>query len=89
MTTMIVAVIARATLGQTGRELEASRLTVGLYVCVTFGALLRVIASLGVGDFMLLIDLAGALWTATLILFLIAYSPMLWVPRPAVAAEPN
>ena len=89
MTTMIVAVIARATLGQTGRELEASRLTVGLYVCVTFGALLRVIASLGVGDFMLLIDLSGALWIAALILFLIAYSPMLWGPRPGVAAEPN
>ena len=52
------------------------------------GALLRVIASLGVGDSMLLIDLSGALWIGTLILFLIAYGPMLWAPRSGVAAEP-
>ena len=89
MTTMILAVMTRATLGHTGRELKASRVTVGLYACVTCGALLRVIASLGVGDFMLLINLSGALWIAALILFLIAYSPMLWGPRPGVAAEPN
>lgn len=81
MTTMILAVMTRATLGHTGRELKASRMTVGLYACVTFGALLRVIASLGVGDVMLLIDISGALWIAALILFLAAYGPILWTPR--------
>lgn len=86
MTTMILAVMTRATLGHTGRELKASRLTVGLYACVTLGALLRVIASLGVGDFMLLIDISGALWIAALILFLIAYGPILWTPRRGEAS---
>jgi uncharacterized protein involved in response to NO len=82
MTTMILAVMTRATLGHTGRELRASPVTVALYICVTLGAALRVVASLGVGSFMPLVDVAGLLWAAALILFLIGYGPMLWRVRP-------
>jgi uncharacterized protein involved in response to NO len=82
MTTMILAVMSRASLGHTGRELKASPVTVLAYVCLTIGALVRVVASLGAGPYLLMIYLAGALWGAALMLFLIVYSPVLWGPRP-------
>ena len=82
MTTMILAVMTRASLGHTGRELRASPMTVIAYACVTLGAVLRVSASLGVGSsYGIMIDLAGTLWGAALLLFVIAYRPVLWRPR--------
>jgi uncharacterized protein involved in response to NO len=81
MTTMILAVMTRATLGHTGRELRANAATVALYLLVTTGAVIRVATSLGFGAYRIGIDVAGSFWAAALILFLIAYGPMLWRPR--------
>jgi len=81
MTTMILAVMSRASLGHTGRELKASPLTTASYACVTVGALLRVAASLGVGPYPLMVDIAGGFWGAALLLFLIVYRPIVWRPR--------
>lgn len=81
MTTMILAVMSRASLGHTGRELKASRLTTIAYACVTAGAVLRVAASLGIGGYGIMLDVAGTLWGASLVLFLIDYTPVLWRPR--------
>jgi uncharacterized protein involved in response to NO len=81
MTTMILAVMSRASLGHTARELKASPMTVGAYTFVTLGALVRVAASLGIGAYSVMIDLAGLLWGSALLLFLIVYQPVLWRPR--------
>ena len=81
MTTMILAVMTRASLGHTARELKANAATVILYTLVTAGAILRVSASLGVIDYNLGIEVAGAVWGGALLLFLIAYAPVLWRPR--------
>jgi uncharacterized protein involved in response to NO len=82
MTTMILAVMTRASLGHTGRELKANGATVLLYVLVTAGAIIRVIASLGViANYDAALHLAGALWAGALLVFLIAYTPVLWRPR--------
>jgi uncharacterized protein involved in response to NO len=81
MTTMILAVMTRASLGHTARELKASPMTVASYVCVTVGALVRVVASLGVGPYSVMLDIAGAFWGTALFLFVIAYRPVLWQPR--------
>ena len=81
MTTMILAVMSRASLGHTGRELKASRATSLAYVCVTVGAALRVAASLGIGGSTPILDVAGALWGAGLLVFVIAYAPVLWGDR--------
>lgn len=81
MTTMILAVMSRASLGHTARELKASPLTSLSYLCVTLGALMRVWASLGSGSYGVLLDLAGALWALALLLFLFVYTPILWRPR--------
>jgi uncharacterized protein involved in response to NO len=79
MATMILAVMTRASLGHTGRELKASPMTIAAYVCVTIGALLRVAASLG--PYGIMLDIAGTFWALALFLFLIVYRPVLWSPR--------
>jgi len=86
MTTMILAVMTRATLGHTGRELKANAATVVLYSLVTLGAILRIAASLGLGNYRIAVDVAGAAWASALLLFLVAYGPILWRPRLGEAA---
>jgi len=81
MTTMILAVMSRASLGHTGRELKASRATSVSYLCVTIGATLRVAASVGLGGYAAMLDVAGLFWGVALLVFAIAYAPVLWRAR--------
>ncbi|MGN6156248.1 MAG: NnrS family protein [Sphingomicrobium sp.] len=81
MATMILAVMTRASLGHTARPLHASPGTVAAYVCVVAGAIVRVAASLGLGPYPVMLDVAGVIWGAAMVLFLAAYAPILWGPR--------
>lgn len=81
MATMILAVMSRAILGHTGRELRANALTQLAYFLVTIGALLRVTAPLGLVEYRLGMEVAGAAWIAAFLCFLAAYGPMLLGPR--------
>lgn len=81
MATMILAVMTRASLGHTARELKAGPATTILYALVTVGAVLRVLASLRVIDYNFGIEIAGAFWGAAFLLFVVAYAPVLWKPR--------
>jgi uncharacterized protein involved in response to NO len=81
MATMILAVMTRASLGHTARELKAGPATVVVYLLVTIGAVLRVFASLRLIDYNLGIDVAGVAWGSAFLLFLIAYAPVRWRPR--------
>jgi uncharacterized protein involved in response to NO len=81
MATMILAVMTRATLGHTGRELEASAGTILLYGLVTAGALLRVTSPLGLVDYRIGMELSGLLWGSAFLVFLIVYGPILFAPR--------
>jgi uncharacterized protein involved in response to NO len=81
MATMILAVMTRASLGHTARELRANAATVLVYILVTAGAVLRVSASLGLIDYNIGIEVAGLAWGGAFQLFLIAYAPVLWRPR--------
>jgi uncharacterized protein involved in response to NO len=82
MATMILSVMTRATLGHTGRELRAGPATLAAYALVTVGAILRVVAPLGVIDYRTGLEWAGALWAGAFLLFLIAYGPILFGARP-------
>jgi uncharacterized protein involved in response to NO len=81
MATMILAVMTRASLGHTARELKANAATVAIYALVTAGAVLRVTTSLGAMNFNRGIEIAGLAWGAAFLLFVIAYAPVLWRPR--------
>lgn len=81
MATMILAVMTRASLGHTGRELRANAATVAIYALVTIGALARVAAPLNLADYRLAMEAGALAWGGALLLFLIAYTPVLWRPR--------
>lgn len=81
MATMILAVMTRASLGHTARELKAGAATALIYGLVTAGAVLRVAASLRLVDYNLGIGVAGLAWGGAFLLFAVAYAPVLWRPR--------
>ena len=81
MATMILAVMSRASLGHTGRPLEASRATVASYVLVTVAAIARVSAGFVVGEQQTMLAVAGAAWFGTFGLFLLQYVPILCSAR--------
>ena len=81
MGTMILAVMTRATLGHTARELKANPQTVFLFALVTLGAALRVAAPLGAVDYTLGMEIAAIAWAGAFLIFLGAYGPILFAPR--------
>jgi uncharacterized protein involved in response to NO len=85
MATMILAVMTRATLGHTGRELRASGPTILIYALVTLGAVLRVAASLSFVPYAGGLALAGLAWGGAFLLFLLVYGPILSRPRQGEA----
>jgi uncharacterized protein involved in response to NO len=85
--TMTLAVMTRATLGHTGRELRAGAGTCLIYAAVLLAALARVCAALLPGEPML-IDVSAGLWAAAFLGYAALYGPMLVRPRVA-ARMPN
>jgi uncharacterized protein involved in response to NO len=81
MATMILAVMTRATLGHTGRELRADGSTVLLYVLITAGAVLRVGAPLGMIDYTLGMRLSALAWGGAFLGFAVIYGSILFSPR--------
>ena len=81
MATMILAVMTRATLGHTGRELQAGGGTVLIYALVTLGALLRVVAPFGLIDYTLGMRVAGLAWGGAFLVFLLVYGRYLLTPH--------
>lgn len=79
--TMILAVMTRASLGHTGRDLTAGLGTQAVFILVTIAALARVIVPF-LGDFEVLgIWLAAIAWTAAFGLFSVLYFPVFTQPR--------
>lgn len=80
--TMILAVMTRASLGHTGRALVVSRPTVAAYALLTAAALLRVAAPELPGNLHWhALQVAGVTWIAAFALYLWAYAPILLGPR--------
>lgn len=77
MATMMLAVMARATRGHTGRVLAASPMTTQSYVAILLAALLRPAADLLPNHMTTLFTAAGLFWIAAFALFVVEYGPML------------
>ena len=74
---MTLAVMTRATLGHTGQQLTASRVTQATFVAIVVAALVRICAAIDptYGDPPL--HLAALAWVATFAGFALAYGPLL------------
>jgi uncharacterized protein involved in response to NO len=81
MATMILAVMTRATLGHTGRELKANGPTILIYILITAGALLRVAAPFGWIDYTFGMRVSALAWGGAFLGFLIFYGPILFARR--------
>jgi uncharacterized protein involved in response to NO len=82
MASMTLAVMTRATLGHTGRELRADGATQAIYLLVTLGAVVRFAAPMLPFDYIATVGLAGLLWGGAFLLYLLSYGPKLLGPRP-------
>jgi uncharacterized protein involved in response to NO len=78
---MTLAVMTRATLGHTGRPLQAGAGTQAIYACVFVAAVLRIVAAC-IGS-MPLLNYAGAAWIAGFAAFVVLYGPLLAMLKPA------
>jgi uncharacterized protein involved in response to NO len=79
---MITAVMTRASLGHTGRPLTVHPLITIAYVLLTAAAVIRVSGlSLFGMSYPMVITVAAIFWTASFVLFVGVYSPILWGPR--------
>lgn len=78
---MIMAVMTRATLGHTGRDLVASPATVVAYVALLAAALLRVFGGTALDDPLPGLAASALLWLVAFGAFLAAYGPILVMPR--------
>jgi uncharacterized protein involved in response to NO len=81
MATMILAVMTRAILGHTGRQLVASPQIVLIYGLIVLGAVLRVAAPLGFLDYRLGMESAAVAWAGAFVLFLAIFGPILFRRR--------
>ncbi|MBW8322220.1 MAG: NnrS family protein [Rhizobium sp.] len=75
--TMMLAVMARATRGHTGRVLAASPMTTLSYVAILMAAMLRPAADFLPDHMTELLAAAGLFWIAAFALFVLEYGPML------------
>lgn len=76
---MTLSVMVRATLGHTGRTLQADRATIVIFVAVFAAALLRIVAAFDVR--MVWIHAAGGAWALAFLGFAVLYGPALLTRR--------
>jgi uncharacterized protein involved in response to NO len=82
LTTMVTAVMTRASLGHTGRPLIVHPLITVAYVLLTAAAVVRVFGLSGFGlSFPLVVVWSALFWTTAFALFVGVYLPILWGPR--------
>ena len=84
--TMTLAVMTRATLGHTGRELTADRSTIAIFLLVTVAAAARVVAAASGTWVMPLLETSAVLWIGAFVLFVLHYGPLLFRPRSVGSA---
>jgi uncharacterized protein involved in response to NO len=82
VTTMVMAIMTRASLGHTGRDIIAPKSIVIAYGLLTTAALLRVFGAwLDPNDYAEALRVAGFAWIGAFTLFVIVYAPILMAPR--------
>ncbi len=80
LASLIIAMMMRSTLGHTGRQLVADKLSIAAFLTLQAGAVLRVVAP-SVGEYRAMVVASGVVWALALVLFLVRYAPMLVRPR--------
>lgn len=85
--TMTLAVMTRASLGHTGRQLTADGWTTAIFVLVNLGALARLGAFAVPAAYTPALHLAGTLWGGAFLLYAVRYAPILLGPSLSPGAS--
>jgi len=80
LSSLIVAMMMRSTLGHTGRKLVASHADVAAFLLLQVAAILRVIAGM-TDNYRAVVIMSGVVWILAFVVFLSRYAPMLLRPR--------
>ncbi|MEJ7729627.1 MAG: NnrS family protein [Polyangiaceae bacterium] len=79
---LTLGMMARVSLGHTGRPLVAPPAMRWAFAAITLGAVARVLAPVvAPGAYLTALIIAGALWSMAMLAFLVVYTPMLVAPR--------
>ncbi|WP_405240527.1 NnrS family protein [Lentisalinibacter orientalis] len=80
--TMILAVMTRASLGHTGRELRVSPPVTAAYLLLLAAVVVRVFGAAWLPfGYVTTVSIAGALWLLAFLVYSVAYAPVLLQPR--------
>ena len=85
--TMTLAVMSRATLGHTGRDLRAGPALTAVYTLVSLAAGTRIVAAMWDGAGQGLLWTATGSWIAAFTIFILVCGPMLVRKKPAASAQ--
>ncbi|MDF2697327.1 MAG: NnrS protein involved in response to [Labilithrix sp.] len=78
---LTLGMMARVSLGHTGRQLTVGRPISAAFVLVTLAAVVRVLAPLAPQHYLTSLAIAGVLWAAAFAVFLVVYAKVLVSPR--------
>lgn len=79
---MTLGMMARVSLGHTGREMKLDSWMVLAFILINVAVIFRVILPIFMHDYYLqLIQVSGWLWTVSFVIYLIVYTPMWLQPR--------
>ncbi len=82
ISSLMLAMMMRSTLGHTGRALEAGHMDMAIYLLVQLAAILRVTAGLlPASYYVTMVIVSGSFWALAFALFVVRYVPMLFRPR--------
>ena len=85
---MTLGMMARVSLGHTGREMKLNSWMVLAFILINVAVVFRVILPIFLHDhYLQLIQVAGWLWVVSFIIYLLVYAPM-WI-RPRVDGRPG
>jgi uncharacterized protein involved in response to NO len=85
---MIVAVMTRTALSQTGHRGFVTRGPAALFLLITLAAVLRIAAPLTGANTVLLLYLAGMAWSTAFLGFAIVFGPLLTTSNPKRNGRP-
>ncbi len=79
---MTLGMMARVSLGHTGREMKLHRWMVLSFILINIAAIVRVILPIFITtSYMQLINIAGWLWITSFVIYIVIYTPMWIQPR--------
>ncbi len=79
--TFIIGIMSRASLGHTGRALQAKLIIVTAYILITLAAITRIITPFNYFDYNLGVNISSLFWVSAFTFFLWIYTPIFFRPR--------